>query len=88
MQEGENWEGKWEKRWHPLRQEWVVYAAHRNSRPWNFDIVEKIDLPEFDPGCYLCPGNFRLVATRILITKMFLFLRTTTGWECRPDLGL
>ena len=29
--------GKWEKRWHPLRMEWVVYAAHRNSRPWSFD---------------------------------------------------
>ena len=30
--------GQWEKRWHPLRREWVVYAAHRNNRPWNFEI--------------------------------------------------
>jgi UDPglucose--hexose-1-phosphate uridylyltransferase len=57
----DNWEGKWEKRWHPLRREWVVYAAHRNSRPWNFDIVEKKKkLPAFDPDCYLCPGNSRV----------------------------
>ena len=53
--------GNWEKRWHPLRREWVVYAAHRNSRPWSFDKKESvIDAPEFDPGCYLCPRNKRI----------------------------
>ncbi len=61
MEQQGSWAGKWEKRWHPLRQEWVVYAAHRNSRPWNFEITEKVvGLPEFDPGCYLCPGNTRI----------------------------
>ena len=24
----------WEQRWHPLREEWVVLAAHRQDRPW------------------------------------------------------
>jgi len=24
----------WEQRWHPLRDEWVLVAAHRQSRPW------------------------------------------------------
>lgn len=53
--------GQWEKRWHPLRQEWVVYAAHRNNRPWNFDIKETVKTsPVYDPGCYLCPGNPRI----------------------------
>ena len=53
--------GKWEKRWHPLRREWVVYAAHRNNRPWNFDIKEQVkEAPAFDPTCYLCPGNPRV----------------------------
>lgn len=53
--------GNWEKRWHPLRREWVVYAAHRNSRPWNFDKKESvIDTPEYDPNCYLCPHNKRI----------------------------
>jgi UDPglucose--hexose-1-phosphate uridylyltransferase len=56
-----SYEGKWEKRWHPLRQEWVVYAAHRNSRPWHFDLKEQTEsAPDFDPGCYLCPGNTRI----------------------------
>jgi UDPglucose--hexose-1-phosphate uridylyltransferase len=53
--------GQWEKRWHPLRREWVVYAAHRNSRPWSFDKKESIKTsPAYDPGCYLCPGNKRV----------------------------
>ncbi|HEU4858887.1 MAG TPA: galactose-1-phosphate uridylyltransferase [Chitinophagaceae bacterium] len=53
--------GNWEKRWHPLRREWVVYAAHRNSRPWNFDKKESVTAaPEYDPTCYLCPGNKRI----------------------------
>lgn len=55
-------EGKWEKRWHPLRQEWVIYAAHRNSRPWTTGkstIAEKL-IPAYDPACYLCPGNQRI----------------------------
>lgn len=53
--------GHWEKRWHPLRREWVVYAAHRNYRPWNFDIKDtKSEAPPYDPACYLCPGNTRV----------------------------
>ena len=55
------YEGKWEKRWHPLREEWVVYSAHRNARPWQgaATIVEKSSAG-YDPGCYLCPGNKRI----------------------------
>lgn len=57
----ENNEGKWEKRWHPLRNEWIVYAGHRNSRPWSFDKKEsKISSPEYDSSCYLCPCNARV----------------------------
>lgn len=53
--------GNWEKRWHPLRREWVVYAAHRNNRPWNFEKKESVaTAPTYDPGCYLCPGNKRV----------------------------
>lgn len=54
--------GKWEKRWHPLREEWVVYAAHRNNRPWTTGTLEReqTTAPEYDPTCYLCPGNGRI----------------------------
>lgn len=53
-------EGKWEKRWHPLREEWIVYSAHRNSRPWHgAGPVKSTPPPAYDPNCYLCPGNPR-----------------------------
>ena len=53
--------GKWEKRWHPLREEWVVYSAHRNSRPWQgAGLIKAVVAPAYDPTCYLCPGNKRI----------------------------
>ncbi len=52
----------WEQRWHPLRQEWVVLAAHRQDRPWSGEVLERRDEspPEYLPDCYLCPGNRRV----------------------------
>ena len=52
----------WEERWHPLREEWVIVAAHRQNRPWNGETVEheKPVLPDYVPDCYLCPGNTRI----------------------------
>ena len=55
--------GNWEQRWHPLREEWVIVAAHRQQRPWTGNTVStaatKAPL-SYDPGCYLCPGNARV----------------------------
>ena len=52
----------WEERWHPLREEWVIVAAHRQSRPWSGAEVgnHAPRPPAFDPACYLCPGNARV----------------------------
>jgi len=54
--------GKWEERWHPLREEWVIVAAHRQNRPWSGETVAAAGeaIPDFVPGCYLCPGNRRI----------------------------
>jgi UDPglucose--hexose-1-phosphate uridylyltransferase len=51
----------WEQRWHPLREEWVIIAAHRQNRPWIGEIINKTSkqLPDYDADCYLCPGNKR-----------------------------
>lgn len=56
----------WEQRWHPLREEWVVVAAHRQNRPWSGEEVsgERARLPQFEPDCYLCPGNTRVGGIR------------------------
>jgi UDPglucose--hexose-1-phosphate uridylyltransferase len=52
----------WEERWHPLREEWVIVAAHRQDRPWSGSVVEHGNeaLPDYVPDCYLCPGNARV----------------------------
>lgn len=54
--------GMWEERWHPLRQEWVIVAAHRQNRPWIGQTVKTTPPPDpaYDPTCYLCPGNTRV----------------------------
>lgn len=55
---------RWEQRWHPLRRQWVVIAAHRNARPWSGQQLDEEQrgesLPRYDPQCYLCPGNKRV----------------------------
>jgi UDPglucose--hexose-1-phosphate uridylyltransferase len=56
----------WEERWHPLREEWVIIAAHRQNRPWNGEVVEREEagLPAYVDDCYLCPGNLRVSGSR------------------------
>jgi len=56
----------WEQRWHPLREEWVIVAAHRNSRPWAGGTVgdgAKV-VPRYDAACPLCPSNVRVGGER------------------------
>jgi UDPglucose--hexose-1-phosphate uridylyltransferase len=56
-----NSNNNWERRWHPLLQEWVILAATTSDRPWSGAIIASGDKtePDFDPGCYLCPGVTR-----------------------------
>jgi UDPglucose--hexose-1-phosphate uridylyltransferase len=57
---------KWEQRWHPLREEWVIIAAHRQNRPWHGETVGAgaAVTPEYAKDCYLCPGNTRISGAR------------------------
>jgi len=52
----------WEERWHPLREEWVIVAAHRQDRRWSGNTITTEDepLPQYVADCYLCPGNARV----------------------------
>jgi UDPglucose--hexose-1-phosphate uridylyltransferase len=52
----------WEQRWHPLREEWILFTSHRGGRPWIGDKVTAttVPVPSYDPTCALCPGNSRL----------------------------
>ena len=66
----------WEERWHPLREEWVIIAAHRQNRPWSGEMVEHNEepLPAYVEDCYLCPGNLRVSGARNdSYTSTFIF---------------
>ncbi len=56
----------WEQRWHPLRREWVVVAAHRQNRPWVGETVEvaRTEIPPHDDNCHFCPRNTRVHGSR------------------------
>ena len=54
------------RRFNPLTREWILVSPHRAKRPW-LGQIEKIppeSLPEYDPTCYLCPGNERAGGTK------------------------
>jgi UDPglucose--hexose-1-phosphate uridylyltransferase len=49
------------RRYNPLIKEWVLVSPHRAKRPWQGqnEVVATHALPNYDPECYLCPGNVR-----------------------------
>ncbi|MGD8748870.1 MAG: galactose-1-phosphate uridylyltransferase, partial [Balneolaceae bacterium] len=49
------------RRLNPLTGEWVQVSPHRANRPWQGKQEEVSDQrkAEYDPKCYLCPGNNR-----------------------------
>src|SRR6266581_7933593 len=49
------------RRYNLLTREWVLVSPHRTARPWQGQVEENPagTLPEYDPDCYLCPGNAR-----------------------------
>jgi UDPglucose--hexose-1-phosphate uridylyltransferase len=54
------------RRLSPLTGEWTLVSPHRDLRPWQGRVenlpIEK--LAEYDPQCYLCPGNTRASGAR------------------------
>ena len=54
------------RRYNPLTREWVLVSPQRTDRPWQGQMEEVIRevQPEFDPECYLCPGNARVGGAR------------------------
>lgn len=49
------------RRLNPLTNTYVLCSPHRAKRPWQGakEEIKKMESPEFDPKCYLCPGNVR-----------------------------
>ncbi len=48
-------------RFNPLLREWVQVSPKRTNRPWQGQVEPSAaaPAPQYDPECYLCPGNTR-----------------------------
>ena len=49
------------RRFNALTGEWVFVSPQRNQRPWQGRVepTPAVNRPQYDPQCYLCPGNVR-----------------------------
>jgi UDPglucose--hexose-1-phosphate uridylyltransferase len=49
------------RRYDPLNDHWILVSTGRTERPWQGqrETPTVSELPAYDPGCYLCPGNRR-----------------------------
>lgn len=49
------------RRYNPLSDEWLLVSPQRTRRPWQgqMEASPLVQLPAYDPHCYLCPGNMR-----------------------------
>ena len=80
------------RRYNALSGDWILVSPHRTKRPWQGQ-VEKAPQdvrPQYDPNCYLCPGNERAGGARnprygstFVFTKDFAALLPDT-----PDASL
>jgi UDPglucose--hexose-1-phosphate uridylyltransferase len=54
------------RRLNALTNEWVLVSPHRATRPWQGEVAKLKTTPEpqYDPACYLCPGNARAGGVR------------------------
>lgn len=49
------------RRYNPLLDEWLLVSPGRTQRPWAGAVEpqRRKAVPQYDPTCYLCPGNAR-----------------------------
>ena len=54
------------RRHDPLRDSWVLVSGGRAQRPWlgQMERPPRVEVPAYDPGCALCPGNARATGAR------------------------
>ena len=54
------------RRFNLLNGSWVLVSPHRTQRPWQGQVEKTATAsqPEYDPDCYLCPGNARAGGAR------------------------
>ena len=86
---GERATTTWEERWHPLREEWVVVAAHRQDRPWSGETVKH------ENGTHTHLIVIFVLATRVLVARAIrnmtassssIMIIRASGWKRQSHL--
>jgi UDPglucose--hexose-1-phosphate uridylyltransferase len=56
-----DWTKQPHRRFNPLTREWILVSPRRNQRPWQGQVetTAPANIPQYDPACYMCPGNTR-----------------------------
>jgi UDPglucose--hexose-1-phosphate uridylyltransferase len=54
------------RRYNALTGDWILVSPHRTQRPWQGkqETAAREVRPQYDPKCYLCPGNERAGGAR------------------------
>jgi len=83
------------RRYNPLQDEWVLVSPHRTKRPWlgQKETLPPDNRPEYDPNCYLCPGNDRAGGDRnpsyadtyVFVNDFAALLPALEGAESKVD---
>src|SRR5580700_619610 len=76
------------RRFNALTNEWVLVSPHRATRPWQGEVGlrQTTSAPEYDPECYLCPGNTRAGGARNPVySSTFVFDNDFAA--LKPDVG-
>jgi UDPglucose--hexose-1-phosphate uridylyltransferase len=71
-----DWKREPHRRFNLLTREWVLVSPHRTDRPWQGQVEKTAvtEAPQYDPQCYLCPGNARAGGARNPVyTSTFVF---------------
>jgi UDPglucose--hexose-1-phosphate uridylyltransferase len=78
------------RRFNALSGEWVLVSPHRWERPWQGKIETVSDAPrrDYEPDCYLCPGNLRANGERNPgYTDTFVFTNDFSALMPEPETG-